>query len=442
MNLRKELKEGRKRVGVWGLGYIGFSSIAYFAKEGVRCIGTDVSKIRVDDVNRGTATIPNLDYWLNFDTRQLAAKGMMRATPDWRELIREDVAVHLIAVPTEMNGKPYHNILEDVIKKLCVFKELKLSHPPLVIVESTLTPTVAERIVFPIFEKAGLQVGKDILFGVAPRRDWFTSPDKSLKVLPRVVGGTTSETTELMQQALGIICDTVLKAKDHKHAAIVKSIENAYRQLDITFANQLTLAYPDLDVTSILKLVGTKWNIGTYHPSFGTGGYCIPLAPQYVLEGASHPEKLTLLQESLKTDFNQPEEVVQSLVRRGARNVGILGLTYTGDLKVHVLSPALTLAKCLKQKGISVKIHDPYYTPEEIAQIVGAPTFNFPDGLQEFDTLLIVAGHMAYKSISHSEIVRNLKNCALILDNSGVWNSVEFPAPITYYEAGSAGWLG
>lgn len=444
MELRKRLKQGKARLGIWGLGYIGFSSMAYFAKAGVRCIGTDVVQQRVDEVNRGQATTANLDFWIGFDTKPLAERGVMAATTDWKELISPDVPVHLVTIPTEKDGKPYHEILEKVLTNLASFKSVTMSEPPLIIVESTLTPTVIDNLVRPLFKRHGLDLGRDIQLGVAPRRDWFTSPDKSLVHIPRVVGGTTPETTERMGEVLGMVCTTILKAKDHNHAAIVKSIENAYRQLDIAFANQLTQAYPDLDMKNILEMVGTKWNVNTYRPSFGTGGYCIPLAPQYVLEGARHPEVLTLLKESLKTDFGMPDTIVASLAARGAKKVGVLGISYTDDLKVHVLSPALQIIKRLGEQGIDVAVNDPYYSNEEIEQITGAKTFAFPDQMARFDTLLLGAGHMHYHFTDHDTILDNLGECRLILDNSSrsIWREIAFPDSVEYHATGDAGWLG
>jgi len=441
MSLKEQLRKGEKRVAIWGLGYIGFSSMAYFARAGVSCIGTDMAKHRVDDVNNGRATIPNLDHWIGFDTMPLAKAGLMHADMDWKLLIAPDISVHLIAIPTEKDGKPYHDILADVLQKISQVKALKMKEPPLVVIESTLTPNAVDKIVIPLLEKNGLKPGKDILLGVAPRRDWFTSPDKTLKTLARVVGGTDEKTTALMQDVFSLICDNVLKAKDYKHAAIVKSIENAYRQMDIALANQLSLAYPDLDITSILKLVGTKWNIGTFHPSFGTGGYCIPLAPQYVLEGATNPEALTLLHCSLETDFSQPDRVVEKIASNGAKKIAILGIAYTGDLKVHVLSPALAIAKKLKEKGIAVKAHDPYYSAQELQELLGCETFDFPEGLREFDAIIIVASHMQYRYVNETLITKNLQNCKLILDNMGVWKDLKFPDGIEYHEAGDAHWL-
>jgi nucleotide sugar dehydrogenase len=440
ISLRKQLQEGKKKIGVWGLGYIGFSSIAYFARAGVACIGTDIMETRVKDINNGKPEIPNLEYWIAFDTKVLAKAGLIKATTDWKQLIHDDVAVHLITVPTEKGGKPYFEILKDVVTKLCTFKNIKTEFPPLVIIESTMTPTSVDEVVIPLFEKNGLKVGKDILLGVAPRRDWFVSPDKSLEVLPRIAGGTDQRTTDLMADVLGIICRTILHAKDHKHAAIVKSIENAYRQVEITLANQLSLAYPDLDMVEILRLAGTKWNVGTYHPSCGTGGYCIPLAPQYVLEGAKNPDALTILKASLETDFSQPRRVAEMIKRKGFKKVGILGLAYTGDLKVPTLSPTVALAKELKKEKLIVKVNDPLFTDEEVKHHTGADTFKFPDGLEEFDLLILIAYHSLYRSTNQNILKSHLKNCKMILDNLGYWKDMDFGG-IEYHEVGDAHWL-
>jgi len=442
--LAEQLRSGKKIIGVWGTGYIGFSTMANFAANGVKCVGTDISQSTVDLINHGKVPVSNMDYWLGFDVRPLVGSSMIRATANWKELIRNEVGVHMVAVPTEKGDTPYDDALKDVIAKIAMIKDANVTDQPLVVIESTLTPNKTDELVVPILSSKGLNVGEDILVGVAPRRDWFISPEKNLKTLPRIIGGTTPETTEVMKDVLGIVCDNLLPAKDHRHAEIVKCVENAYRHVEITLANQLTLAYPDIDMVEVLRLVGTKWNIGTYHPSFGTGGYCIPLASKYVLQGTKRPELLSILGETISTDRQLPMAVAESLVRRGAKKVGILGLAYKGDLKVHVLSPTIKLVQQLRERGVAVKVNDPYYSPDEIKEIVGTDTFNFPEGLSEFDTILIVAGHRQYRSIPESTILDNLRNCKLVLDNiEEAWRKIDFRSRgIEYHVAGDKGWLG
>ncbi len=442
MGIKEKLLSGEKSIAIWGTGFIGFTTMANFAHNGIKCVGFDVDKEKVRAINGGKIPIDNLEYWLGFEVDGLVKSGLMRSTTDWHEAMSPDIAVHFVSIPTEKEGKPYDYILIDVIKKLAMLKKVKNGDPPLVIVESTLTPGRSDKIILPLFKEAGIEVGKDILFGVAPRRDWFVSPEKSLKKLPRVFGGTTAKTTGMMKDVLSIVCENLVPSPDHKHAEMVKSIENAYRHMDITLANQLSLAYPEVDIKEVLRLVGTKWNVGTFHPSFGTGGYCIPLSSQYVMLGASKPEHLTILKETIESDSKQPDIVAENLVKRGAKKVGILGLAYKGDIKVSILSPTIKLARKLAALGVEVKVNDPYYSKEDIRKIAGTESFDFPDGLKEFDTLLIVADHQHYRFTPHNVILSSLPNCRLVLDNTEIWKDIDFEGKgIEYHIAGDAGWI-
>ena len=442
MSLKEQLLNSDKLLGVWGIGYIGLSSMANFASNGVSCIGVDIDQQKVTLVNEGKMPQANMEYWLGFDIKPLVKAGKIRATTDYKELLKDDVALHLICIPTEKGGSPYNEILKNVFMQIASFKHTMVSEPPLIIIESTLTPNTTKEVVLPVLEQNGFKPGKDILVGVAPRRDWFISPEKNLRTLPRVVGGTTPETTELMADVLSIVCNTILKASDHRHAELVKSIENAFRHVDITLANQLSLAYSDIDMREVLRLVGTKWNIETYHPSFGTGGYCIPLSSQYVLSGTRHTEPLSILRAAIESDQKMPDLVAKFVIKRGAKKVGILGLAYRGDLKVHTLSPTIKITELLQKKGIEVKVHDPYYSAAEIEDILGTATFEFPSGLGEFDTVLLVSDHLEYRSTPQKIIIESLKNCKLLLNNTELWKNIDFENHgIEHLIAGASGWL-
>jgi len=154
----------------------------------------------------------------------------------------------------------------------------------------------------------------------------------------------------------------------------------------------------------VLRLVGTKWNIGVYHPGFGNGGHRIPLSSQYVLEGAEKPEHLTILRDAVSSDSNLRYVLADRIVERGFKKVGILGLSYKGNLKVHALSPAIRIAKRLRERGVETKINDPYFTADEIMAMTGSESFGFPEGLREFDCVLIVAGHRIYRAITEARL--------------------------------------
>ena len=233
MNLKKDLLEGSKRIGVWGVGHIGYSTMSHFAESGVHCVGYDIEPQKVAEINRGEIPIFAMDYWLGFNPQFLYQNGVARATTNFQDLMAPDVAVHFICIPTERNGEPFLKPLEDVCHKLIdAVKSNSFSEPPLIIIESTLTPGTTDQFVIPMFQSAGLTVGKDVLIGCAPRRDWFSSTDnKSLRTIPRIFGGADAETSDALQQVLSIVCSSLVLAPDHMHAEVVKSIENAYRLL-------------------------------------------------------------------------------------------------------------------------------------------------------------------------------------------------------------------
>jgi UDP-N-acetyl-D-mannosaminuronate dehydrogenase len=193
----------------------------------------------------------------------------------------------------------------------------------------------------------------------------------------------------------------------------------------------------------VLRLVGTKWNVGIFHPSLGSGGYCIPLSSKYVLDGAERPEYLTILKEAVTTDSELPSMVADKIADRGFKSVGILGLSYKGDLKVHVLSPTLRISRRLNERQVKVKINDPYYSSDEIKKLTGADTFSFPEGLSEFECIVIVAGHRLYKAVPESRLLHHLTRCKLVLDNlEETWRTFDWASSgIEYHISGDSNWL-
>jgi UDP-N-acetyl-D-mannosaminuronate dehydrogenase len=138
-----------------------------------------------------------------------------------------------------------------------------------------------------------------------------------------------------------------------------------------------------------------------------------------------------------------PEVIADQIAERGLRNVGILGLSYKGDLKVHVLSPTLRMSRRLTERGVKVKVNDPYYTPDEIKRLTGTENFPFPQGLTEFDCVVIVAGHRTYKAIPEAKLKSHLQNCKLVLDNlEEIWRTFNLHSSgIEYHVAGDKNWL-
>lgn len=441
-SLYNELVEGRSRIGVWGCGYIGLTSMAYFANRGIYVIGTDVNPLTVQNINSGNVSIPNLERWLGFEIRPLVKEGLIRATEHWRDLLAEDVRVHLIAVPTEIGGEPWDDPITDVASKQGK-RTPTAKKPDLIIVESTLTPGTLDNVVIRTLEQSNRKVGVEYLVGLAPRRDWFESSDKNLKNLKRVIGGTTPRTTEVMKKVLGLVCDNLIEASDHRVVEIVKSVENSILHVCSVYAMQLSRAYPHVDVYEVLRLSSTHWRIPLYYPSMGTGGYCVPVSTKYVKRGAVSPENLGIADETIKYDTNQPLFVADLIARKSGGPIGVLGLAYKGDLKVHTLSPTIRMVDRLRNLGKDVRVHDPYYTKEEIFSVLGTDTFLYPDDLKVFSGIIIVPNHRLYERTPRRILCENLRRGQTILDNLGTWERwrTDFlEMGIDYHRVGDRNW--
>jgi nucleotide sugar dehydrogenase len=413
--MKEKILNGNTTVGVVGLGYIGFSTAAYFANSGANVIGVDIDKYKVDSFNEGTVYIDNIEFWLGFNYAPLVTKyGRAKASTSLSSL--SECSVVFITVPTERDGDPYMDILEDVVENLSSV----LNKNTLVVVESTMTPGTTQRVVVGGFSDNNRE---DIFVAVAPRRDWFVAgTGHTMKSIPRIVGSSTDEGASLAKDVLEIVCDKVIVADSHWEAEMIKSVENAYRHLDITLANQLTLANPGVNMRQVLDLVGTKWNINSYHPNLGVGGYCIAPASKYVLGGVENPEIVTVLKDSVVFTDNMAKTYADILDTH--QNVLVMGLAYKGGLKVHILSPGREISSEMCSRGKNVYLDDPMYTDTEVADIVGpkVTSVDFRTNLSGKSLIIITADHAEYR-LPFRELEGKIDRGAVILDVYGIWQT-------------------
>ena len=437
MNYKSLLKSKKFKIAVWGTGYIGLSTMVYFAKKKIKCVGFDVNKEKIKKINSGTIPLEDLKKWFGFDIKSLVKQNYLKATSNYKNLITNEFLVHFIAIPTEKDGKPFYKPLMSVLNNISKIKR-NFKKPPIVIVESTLAPKVSDKKIIPFLKSKNLKVGENIFLSIAPRRDWFIEGGKNLENLDRVYGSTDKNSTKITKDVLSIVCKRLHAASTYRVSEMVKSVENAYRHMDITLANQLSLAFPKDNIREVLKLVGTKWNVEAFHPGIGAGGYCIPLSSRYILSQVKNTNKLSLLRETIKTDDGMVKLIANSIAKKGFKRIGVLGLSYKGDLKVSVLSKVIPLVKFLIKKKLKVRLFDPYFTKKEIYDAAKVKTFNFPKDLSNFDCIIVSVDHKQFK-IPKKILEKYLSKCKLIIDHDGAWK--KYNLKNNYHLSGDHGWI-
>ncbi len=412
-------------------GYIGLTSAIYFTKAGLKVYGIDLDIDKLNQINLGEMPQKDLEGWLDFKPKKYLKKLKVSHTSSFLKQNIYDAI--FVAVPTEKDGEPWFHPLQNVIEQIYMSK----NKDTLVIIESTLTPGIADKYIEPYLKN----------FAIAPRRDWFCDKGKTLETLPRIVGGNTDENTKKACKIIGKVCKEIHTC-NYKEAQLIKACENGIRHIGAVFAQQLAWAYPDLDTRKILKLAGTKWNIPEYFANIlSTGGYCIPLSSRYIKYGAKNPGELGIIDSTLTTDELSVRKVANIIaIKTKPKNIAILGMSYMGQIKVHILSGALRFisawddlhdVKKIDDKTI-IKVNDPLYTDKEIKKISGKISFELKD-LNKFDVIIVASDHKQYKNMNKKALVRLTKDCKFILDNCAIWEDVKFKCP--YIVPGRKDWL-
>lgn len=430
-----EIDLGDTEIAIWGLGLIGYTLAGELARTGRRCLITDIDQERVARLNRGQLPFRHLPE-LAHDYGVEVAKGRMRATCDPSELLGADHPVHILCLATEREGEIDSTVLREVTRRIA---RDAATRPLFLIIESTIAPVWLETVVHAEFAAAGREHGVDYHVGASPRRDWLTAKGHTMASIPKVIGGDTPQATAVMRTLYQPACDELLEARDAGHAALVKVVENYFRYRDIIVANQLSALLPHYDVSSVLRLASSKWNMELYHPSLGIGGYCVPLAKDYL----GQEPGLAEFADELNTEEEKVFTAARSALRWHGRfqTVAVLGIAYAPGMKIHTRSPGVLLARQLADEGSTVLVHDPLYSPEEINRITGCQAMRFPQDIRICDSVLVMTEHEVYRTLPTDELLSYLSPDSCVVDNLGTWSNREFPASMHYCEIGGLGYF-
>ncbi|MEJ0002222.1 MAG: nucleotide sugar dehydrogenase [bacterium] len=361
--------ENNKKVAIVGLGYVGLPLALLAAEKGYDVIGVEISQKKIAELKDAPITV----------------------TDDFSAI--KDAAAIIICVPTPVYDTKLPN-LEPVVGA-CRSVAKYLSKGQLVVLESTVNPGVCETVALPILEKeSGLKAGVDFYLAHCPERINPGDEKWTVRNIPRVVGALDAAGLKMAAELYRSIIDGEVKEMGSlKEAESVKIVENAFRDVNIAFVNELAMSFSKLgiDVVNVINGSATKpFAFMAHYPGAGVGGHCIPVDPYYLIDyakqnGFNH-EFLALAR---TVNNGMPKFAVGLAVKELEKlgvdiadtKVTVLGLAYKANIEDCRESPSFEIIEHLEEIGAHVTSYDPYVLDKSTAKtledaLLGAKVVN------------------------------------------------------------------
>ena len=383
------------RVVVIGLGYVGLPLSVALAKS-FETWGFDVDRGRIAELERGH------DRTCEIDADRLAASSL-RLTTDPAACPDADFYIVTVPTPVDADNRPDLSIVMAATRTVGAM--LKAGRGSIVVYESTVYPGVTEDICGPELERvSGLVCGADFFLAYSPERINPGDREHSIERITKVVSGQTPAVLDAVADLYGRVTrGGVFRAASIKAAEAAKVIENAQRDINIAFVNEITqiFAKMDLSIWDVLAAAGTKWNFLKFEPGL-VGGHCIGVDPYYLAHRATelgcHPRIILAGRDMNDGMATWVANAVQDWHAGGPGRILMLGLAFKQDVPDLRNSKVADLVTAFRDLGHRVDVHDPLVSAQEALheyrlEMVAAPHAEFV--LPEYDLIVLAVPHRA-----------------------------------------------
>ncbi|WP_330640361.1 nucleotide sugar dehydrogenase [Acetatifactor aquisgranensis] len=401
-------------VNVVGLGYIGLPTALMMADSGIQVVGTDKDAERVKMLQNSQLVFEEEGISELFFNA--AEKGIIFST----DYVAADI--YILAVPTPFNKRSKKVVADylvnavEAVVKVC-------GDNSVIVIESTISPGTIDKFVRPIVDCINRQKGYQIELAHAPERIIPGRMIEELRNNNRTIGADSVEVAERIKSIYAGFCHGQIVLTDIKTAEMSKVVENAYRDVNIAYANELVKICKEacIDVYEIIKIANMHPRVNILKPGPGVGGHCISVDPWFLV--GDYPGLSNIILAARKINDSMPEYVLDRISVIMEENgitelgrVGIYGLTYKENVDDVRESPTLQLLNCMrKHLAWGIKVYDPYV--KNI--IVKNQYMDFESFLSEIDLLVVMVGHkhlVNNESMLKDKLVFDTKNVLTELD--------------------------
>ncbi len=423
-----------EKIAVVGLGYVGLPLAVHLAHH-YPVLGFDISQRRVDELNQGHDRTNEVA-----DT--LLKANRLTCSAEAAQLTGHDI--YIITVPTPVDSRNEPDLTP--VLAACDTVGRYLAKGAIVVFESTVYPGVTEKIAGPALERAsGLRCGSDFFLGYSPERINPGDREHTVDRIVKIVSGQTPEVTARLVNVYGSLNGGKIHAAPSIMAAeAAKVIENAQRDINIAFVNEISTIFRKLGLSThdVLEAAGTKWNFLPFTPGL-VGGHCIGVDPFYLARCARdlgyNPE---IILSGRRINDGMAEQIASELhtlllERLNAGQVGrvlVLGLTFKENVPDLRNSKVADLISALTRRGHLVSVADPLADPEEAFHEYGLRLVENPAEGGPYDLVIAAVAHAPYRALSPANLAKFLTPAGIVADLKGIWRGQKWPQNLAYWQ--------
>jgi len=403
----------QNHIAVIGLGYVGLPLAVEFSKK-FPVIGFDINQKRVDELNLGKDKTREVDDH-NLKSVLVDSANMLSqddnglfCTTNVSDLMDANIYIITVPTPTDKHNRPD---LTPLIKSSSTVGKV-LRKGDIVIYESTVYPGVTEEECVPILEKAsGLKFNTDFFAGYSPERINPGDKEHTVTKILKVTSGSTPEVADRVDELYrSIIIAGTHKAPSIKVAEAAKVIENAQRDINIAFVNELAKIFTrmGIDTREVLEAAGTKWNFLNFSPGL-VGGHCIGVDPYYLAQRAQefgyHPE-IILAGRRLNDGMGAfvAKEVVKLMLKNKVKvlnaKILILGFTFKENCPDVRNTRVIDIYRELIDYDVEICVYDPWASKEEVKHEYNIGIVSEENQLETYDAIILAVSHQEFEDLN------------------------------------------
>ena len=420
MDLANKIEDKTVVLALLGLGYVGLPLAVEFGKK-YKVIGFDINEKRVDELRSGK------DRTLEVNTEELSEAKKLSFTTKLDELKKANVFI--VTVPTPVDDFKVPDLTSVLKASETVGKVIKKGD--VVVYESTVYPGCTEEDCVPVIEKfSGLKYNKDFYCGYSPERINPGDKEHRVSTIKKIVSGSTPETA----QALNELYQSIIVAGTHlapsiKVAEAAKVIENAQRDINIAFVNELSKLFDlmDIDTLDVLEAAGTKWNFLPFRPGL-VGGHCIGVDPYYLTHKAvklGYNPEIILAGRRINDQMGAfvANQLVKLMIKKEHKinnsHVLVLGITFKENCPDIRNSKVIDIINELKSFGCLVDVFDPWADKEDVKHEYGIDLLCNIDEIKDksYKGVVLAVAHNQFKELDFPSL---RTNGAVIYDVKGI----------------------